>query len=203
MAVTENHTTFNQAQAAARSDVVADAIRNATPSSSGLTGLDYGCGPGHIGLRLADHFEQVILADCDPEALAQAKAVAALSNATVISLDLVRDPPPPDLRADVVFSCLSWHHIRDLDRLIDALPALAPDGQLFVAEMDPDAGAYHAELPDFDGWHGFDRNDLASRLTRHAYTGITTAQLGRWQKWIAGDLATISVFMIHARIPKV
>ena len=194
---------FNKAQAAARSDAVAATIRRAVPEAAGLTGLDYGCGPGHIGVRLAGHFGKIILADADPAALAQAATAAAgLANTTTMVLDLARQTPPEGLRADVVFSSLAWHHVTDLDRLLDALPVVAPGGRLIVAEMDPDDGAYHAEVPGFIGVDGFDRAELAARLARHDYTDIDTAPLGSWSKWILGELVTVSLFLLQANLPR-
>ena len=193
---------FNQANAAARSDAVAAAIRLATPDASQLVAMDYGCGPGYIGLRLADHFAEVILVDPDPEALAQAAAASSqLPNVTTMMLDLTAEPPPAGLRADVVLSCLSWHHVTRLDSLLDALPRVAPGGLLYVADMDPDGGAYHAELPDFDGVDGFDRGELAGRLRDHGYQQVGVDDLWTGSKWVAGKLAPMSLFLLRARIP--
>jgi len=198
----EQWTEFNKANAAARSDAVAAAIREATPCGAEQDALDYGCGPGHIGLRLAGHFATIILADPDLDALAQAGAASAnLQGVTTMALDLTAGPPPAGLRADVVFSCLSWHHVHNLDALLEALPAVAPGGQLLVADMDPDGGAYHAELPDFHGVHGFDRDELKGSLQSHGYQGVAIADLWQGEKWVAGKLAPMSLFLLQARIP--
>ena len=196
-------TKYNQANVAARSDAVAAAIRAATPESSQLVAMDYGCGPGHIGLRLADHFGELILVDPDPDALAQAAAASSrLPNVTTLKLDLSADAPPTGLRVDVVFSCLSWHHVVRLDALLDALPHVAPGGRLFVADMDPDGGAYHSELPDFDGVDGFDRAELAGRLRGHGYQQVSVDDLWTGSKWIAGKLTPMSLFLLQARLPQ-
>jgi len=199
----DQHTAYNQANAAARSDAVAAAIREATPESSQLVAMDYGCGPGHIGLRLADHFADVILVDPDPDALAQAATASSqLPNVTTIMLDLSAEAPPPGLRADVVFSCLSWHHVVRLDALLGALPHVAPGGRLFVADMDPDGGAYHSELPDFDGVDGFDRAELVGRLRDHSYQQVRIDDFWTGSKWIAGKLTPMSLFLLRARLPQ-
>ena len=193
---------YNKANAAARSDAVADAIRAATPNASQLVAMDYGCGPGHIGFRLADHFAKVIFVDPDPDALAQAtEASSQLTNVTTMMLDLAAETPPAGLRADVVFSCLSWHHVTDLDSLLDALPQVASGGQLFVADMDPDGGAYHADLPDFDGVDGFDRSELTALLLDHGYQDVSINDLWKGSKRIAGKLTPMSLFLLQARIP--
>ncbi|MCL2653728.1 MAG: class I SAM-dependent methyltransferase [Propionibacteriaceae bacterium] len=203
MQLSPEQAAFNQSQAQARSDAVAAAIRDATPEAGALTALDYGCGSGPIGLRLANHFQHVTLADVYPDVVAGAiEAARDASNVDVRLLDLsTKDGVPEDLCVDVVLSCLSWHHVRDLDVLLEALPLVAPGGRLFVADMDFDGGAYHADLPDFDGVQGFDRDDLRQRLERHGYGDVRVSDLWRSQKWITGKLTDLSLFMMQARIP--
>jgi len=201
MILTPQQAAFNKSQADARSETVADAIRSAVPDGADLVALDYGSGPGHIGLRLADHFRHIILAD--PDAAALAVAAEAARDLPNVSLSLLGagDDGLTALRADVVVSSLAWHHVRDLDTLLDALPVVAPAGQLLVADMDQDGGAYHVEIPDFDGVDGFDRTELCSRLVKHGYLDVTIRDLFEGQKWIAGQLVDLSLFMLQARIP--
>ena len=203
MLLSPAQTAFNQVQAQARSDAVAEAIRAAVPDATSLTALDYGCGAGPIGLRLAGHFRHVILTDVDPVAVAAATdAARGVANVDTRVLDLsVKPGASLGVHVDAVFSCLSWHHVRDLDTLLDMLPTVAPDGRLFVADMDQDGGAYHRDLPDFDGVDGFDRDELCERLRQHGYTDITITDLWRSQKWVAGALTDLSLFMMQARIP--
>ncbi|MCL2735944.1 MAG: class I SAM-dependent methyltransferase [Propionibacteriaceae bacterium] len=205
MLVSPEQAAFNQTQVQKRSDAVANAICSAIPDSERLAALDYGCGPGHIGLRLAGDFRRMFLADSDPDAVASAAdASRGLDNVSSLVLDLsIPTALPPDLRVDVVFSCLSWHHVRDLDHLLDTLPIIAPGGRLMVVDMDADGGAYHADLPGFDGVHGFDRDELRERLTSHGYTDVTIADVWASQKWVAGTLTDLSLFMLQARIPPV
>ena len=192
----------NLAHQQARSDAVAAAIRAAIPDAAGLTALDYGCGPGRIGLRLADHFAGVILVDVDPEAVAQAEqAASGTPNASTLVLDLAATAPPPELRADVIVSSLAWHHVLDLDALLETLPVIAAGGRLLVADMDADGGAYHADRPDFDGVHGFDRADLVARVASHGYAKVTIADLWRGDKWVGGALVPVSLFLLSAHIP--
>ena len=193
---------INQANAAARSDAVASAIRKVTPGASTLTAMDYGCGLGQVGLQLVDHFAHIILADPDLDALSQAAtASSGMPGISIMPLDLSVGSPPPDLRVDVILSCLSWHHVLNLDTLLETLPSVSPGGQLLVAEMDFDGGAYHAELPDFKGVDGFDRGELKGRLHRHGYLKVSVADLWQGQKWVAGKLTAMSLFLLQARIP--
>ncbi len=191
----------NTAGAAARSDAVAAAVRHAIPDSAGLTLLDYGCGPGHVGLRLADDFGRIILADSDPEAARLATEAAAGSAKVEVRLLDLTQTLPDDLRADVVVSCLSWHHVTNLGALLEALPLVAPGGRLLVADMDEDGGAYHADHPEFAGIVGFDRTRLAATLTSHGYADVAVASLWQGRKWILGRQVPLSLFLLQAGIP--
>jgi len=191
----------NVAHGTARSEAVAAAVRRAVPDSAGLTLLDYGCGPGHIGLRLADDFGRIILADVDPVVLAQAAdAAGGLSQVETRLMDLTVQAPA-DLRADVVVSCMSWHHLPDLAPLLEALPLVAPGGRLLVADMDADGGAYHRDNPEFAWITGFDRAELAHTVVGHGYRDVVITDLWQGQKWINGQLTPISLFWLQALIP--
>ncbi|MDR2930332.1 MAG: class I SAM-dependent methyltransferase [Propionibacteriaceae bacterium] len=196
------HDRDNEANSTARSDAVAAAVIAALPDMSELTVLDYGCGAkGSVGLRLADRVHQVVLADADPEAVSAVEVVAkGRANVVVRLLDLTEDVPS-DLAADVVVSTLSWHHIADLGPLLEALPSVAGGGRLFVADMDDDGGAYHADDPRFTWIHGFDRDELAGLVGEHGYADVQVADLWRGSKWVAGQLVEMSVFCLTARIP--
>jgi len=201
MNVDAGHEAENAAHGAARSDAIAAAVRRAVPSAGSLTLLDYGCGPGHIGLRLAGDFGRVIMADTDPVVAEQARAAGAgLGNVEVRVMDLTRTVPP-DVRADVVVSSLSWHHIADLDGLLEAYPLVAPGGRLLVADLDYDGGAYHAGQPEFAHIVGYHRAELVELVGRHGYGGVAVADLWRGTKWIAGRRTPVSLFLLTAAIP--
>ncbi|MDR2974111.1 MAG: class I SAM-dependent methyltransferase [Propionibacteriaceae bacterium] len=195
------HLRQNAVNAAARSDVIAAAVAQSVPESNTLSVLDYGCGPGHIGVRLAGHFAHVVLADVDAQAVDQACAASSdLANTSVRWLDLT-DVVPSDLHVDVVVSSLSWHHIPDLGSLLEALPQVADGGRLFVIDMDDDGGAYHADHPEYAGITGFDRDALAGLLRGHGYVNVTITDLWKGEKWVADKLVPMSLFLIQARIP--
>lgn len=86
------------------------AIRARVPRP-GLTALDYGAGPEHVGLRLADAFGHLTLADRDPRVAEVARTHAAgTANAAMVHLDLAREAVP-DVRFDVVITSMAWHHL--------------------------------------------------------------------------------------------
>jgi trans-aconitate methyltransferase len=189
----------NRESAVARSAAIVAAVQRALPDASLLTLLDYGCGQGTVGQLLATHFGRVILVDNDAEALAAAAEMTA-PNVTIRLLDLTRTVPA-DLRADVVLCAMSWHHVVDLDTLLGALLLVAPGGRLFVADLDADGGAYHADLPDFDGHDGFGRAELATKLEGYGYADVTVDDLWQGYRWTTRGRIQASVFLLSATVP--
>jgi len=100
-----------------------------------------------------------------------------------------------------VVSSLAWHHVSDLDALLDALCVVAPGGRLFVADLDADGGAYHAMVPGFHGHDGFDRDDLVAMVGRHGCTDVSIGDLWRGERWRADVLVPMSIFFLSARLP--
>jgi SAM-dependent methyltransferase len=76
---------------------------------------------------------------------------------------------------DVVWSSMALHHVRDLDALLRSVAGLlVGGGRLCIADLDQDRdGAFHADKPDFDGHHGFDRQRLAEKLARAGFADVS------------------------------
>jgi trans-aconitate methyltransferase len=191
------HEDQNAQWTAERSDVIAAAIRLAVPS--GLVGMDYGCGPGHIGLRLADHFASMDLVDKSAEVIAGlAGEVADRQSLRAYILDLTQDSAPGQV--DCVIASMSFHHVRETDRLLEGLArTVRPGGWLVVVDMDADDGAFHAAKHDFDGHDGFDRGGLASRIGVQGFEITEVRDVWSGQRWSGDQLIAYSLFMILAR----
>lgn len=188
---------LNAAWAGDRSDAIAAAIRAAVPHLP--HGMDYGCGPGHIGLRLLDHFDRLSLVDTSADAVtALADSTAGLPSAQAFTLDLtVQEAPEP---VDCAFASMSLHHIPDTEAVLDGLAgAVRPGGWLLVADFDADNGELHCAEPEFDGHHGFDRQALAVRIASHGFTEPTVSDVWAGRRWSGDSLVDYSVFLITAQ----
>jgi len=100
--------------------------------------MDYGCGPGHVGRRVVDHFDQLSLVDASADVVAAlAEEVERVGSARSYQLDLTCDEPPEQV--DCVFASMSFHHVCDTSALLDGLVStLRPGGWLLVADFDAD-----------------------------------------------------------------
>jgi len=76
-------------------------------------------------------------------------------------LDLLTDPLPPQ-RYDLIYTLMTFHHVRDADALLRSLYRLpASPGYLCVADLDSENGSFHGQR--FDGHKSFDRGVLATK----------------------------------------
>ncbi len=191
------HDELNAAWSQERSDAIAAAIRTAVPRLPHA--MDYGCGPGLIGLRLVTHFDRLDLVDASADALATASAATAgLAAVRTFTLDLTTQDAPE--LVDCAFASMSLHHIRDTDAVLAGLArTIRPGGWLLVADLDADHGEFHCAEPDFDGHHGFERHWLAERIAAHGFESPVISDVWAGHRWSGPLLVDYSVFLIVAR----
>lgn len=158
---------------------VAAAIVGAVPLAPRTKLLEYGAGTGLVTIALLDSLTEptITLADNSSgmrQVLADKVESGALPSPTrVWDLDLERHPVPTE-RFDLVVTSNVMHHVHDLDRVIAAFVEVLEDGgHLCISDLDREDGSFHEG--DFDGHHGFSREDLAARL---GAAGLTDVRVG-------------------------
>lgn len=152
-----------------RQQAVARAIREAVVLGAGTRAIDVGAGTGRLSILLADQVGTITVTD--PSAgmvqVAQESIEAAGlgDRARAVRADLTQDQVEGEY--DVVWSSMALHHVRDLHAMLTAVHRLLVEGgRLAIADLDRDPeGAFHAAKVDFDGHHGFDRDELRQRLS--------------------------------------
>lgn len=160
-------TTWDQDEAkVAQSALVAREVAAAVPLSPATRLLEYGAGTGLVTQGLREQVGPVTLADNSSgmrQVLADKVAAGVLPGARVWDLDL-EIQPVPDEQFDLVVSSMVMHHVRDLPRVLTGFATLlAPGGHLCITDLDAEDGSFHHQH-DFDGHHGFDRQQLARDL---------------------------------------
>lgn len=130
------------------------------------TVLDFGCGTGTLGLRLArDHAARVVFADTSPAMLDVLRGKLAeldLPGAQVLeggSAALAL----PEASADLAVSLMALHHIEDTEGALRGLRhALRPGGLLLVGDLLSEDGSFHdSSANDPPAAHnGFDPEEL-------------------------------------------
>jgi ubiquinone/menaquinone biosynthesis C-methylase UbiE len=161
----------------ARQMAVAHAIEEVLDLNPRMSALDVGGGTGRLSILLADRVGSVVVTDPSAGMVQVARErieEAGLSGRlSAVRADLTTDRLSGSF--DVVWSSMALHHVQDLEGLLRAVAGLLVDGgRLAVADLDEDPdGAFHADLADFDGHHGFDRELLTGQLARAGFADIS------------------------------
>jgi SAM-dependent methyltransferase len=152
-----------------------------------MRALDVGGGTGRLTILLADRIGSAVVTDPSGGMVQVARErieQAGLGDRMrAVRADLATDRLAGSYH--VAWSSMAFHHVQDLDGLLRSVASLLVDGgQLAIADLDADPdGAFHADVADFDGHHGFDRDLLAERLARAGFADVrfvhaTTIQRG-------------------------
>ncbi|HEX2953892.1 MAG TPA: class I SAM-dependent methyltransferase [Bacillota bacterium] len=164
----------NDPMRAERAKTVAEAILKTIPSHPSMDAFEYGCGTGLLSLNLQPYFHTITLGDSSQgmlKVLEEKIERAGLTNLRPVQMDLTKDDPIPAQRFDLIYTLLTLHHIKDLDKVFHAFAVmLKPLGWLCIADLDEEDGSFHG--PDFSGHNGFNRNELAEQLVGYGFGDI-------------------------------
>lgn len=160
-----------------RQVAVARAIEEAVSLDPRMSAVDVGGGTGRLSILLADRVGSVVVTDPSAGMVQVARerieAAGLGDRLRAVQADLTIDRLEGSY--DVVWSSMAMHHVQDLDRLLRSVAELLVEGgRLAIADLEKDVdGAFHADRADFDGHHGFDRDDLAERLARAGFADVS------------------------------
>ena len=157
-----------------RARTAAEAIRAAVPLTPSTRLFEYGAGTALASQRLAEHVGDITLAEPSSgmrEVLERKIADGVLPPSTrVWDLDL-SSAPAPDEQFDLIVTVMTLHHIPDLEAVLAAFATmLSDDGHLCIVDLQSEDGSFHANDPNFEGHHGFGRDDLRGRLEGAGFT---------------------------------
>ncbi len=155
------HTWDDDPKKLMRSKAVADGILQVVPSNGGLRAFELGCGTGTLALMLQPHCHSMVLADTSEgmlQVLDRKIEQAGITNITIFNQLLTGDNLPKQ-PFDLVFTQMTLHHVADFKGMLELFHRmLEPGGWLCIADLDREDGSFHGK--DFDGHHGFDRQEL-------------------------------------------
>ena len=148
-----------------RADEIEKAIHLQINNKKIKTAIDYGCGEGNIGLKLAYCFDKLTLIDSSQDKIntLREKLKTADKQQCEISLeclDFIRDGIN-GITADCIITSLVLHHIEKTKDILSCFfDVLNNDGWLFVIELDEDDGRYHEYNEKSTIYNGFKRVDM-------------------------------------------
>jgi ubiquinone/menaquinone biosynthesis C-methylase UbiE len=183
---------------------VAAAIRDAVALHAGMTALEIGCGTGLVTMELAGPLQHIVATDSSAgmlESLRQKLAGPAAAKITPMQIDLTAGPAPLAGRTfDLIYSSMTLHHIRDTAGLLRTCHALLnPGGFLAVADLEPEDGSFHGDMPGVEH-HGFVPAQLAALAADCGFVNVGSAAIHVIRKQDAeGRPRDYPVFLLTGR----
>ena len=176
------------------------ALEQAVPLRADMAALDYGAGTGLLALALAARVRRVLAVDSSAgmlAVLAEKARAGGCANVETLRADFATDALPAG-PFDLVASAMTLHHVADVEGLLRTFFALlAPGGRIALADLDAEAGSFHA--PNAAGVHhlGFDRAALGRQFADAGFADVRFADAARSEK----NGRAYSVFIAAARKP--
>ncbi|HEB67723.1 MAG TPA: class I SAM-dependent methyltransferase [Gammaproteobacteria bacterium] len=179
----------------ALSEAIGSAMVEQVPFAADMAVMDFGAGTGLITAQVAPRVGQMVGVDTSPAMLEKLAAKSELQGRVeTVCQDILEQPLARTF--DAIVSAMALHHVEDTDRLIATFARhLKPEGWLALADLDTEDGTFHPEDVEGVFHHGFDRDELAERLSSQGFTNIrfTTAHE------VHRDGKTYPVFLVTAR----
>jgi len=175
---------------------VTEMLRHVTPLPR-WKAMEIGTGTGLVGLQVARMVGQMVFEDTSSAMLDVLKLKLAKGSPAEILLGEVTEYLSRDI--DLVFSCMSFHHIPNVEKTLQHLATITlPGATVVVGDLLPEDGSFHrfAPIPH----RGFDPEVLSNQFRRAGFEVLSARSyntLSRDQRF--GEPIEYGQFMLVAK----
>jgi len=185
-----------------RAKIIADEISNSIDINKNYSAMEFGCGTGRVSFNLYDKLKKITLIDSSKgmiDILNSKINKYKVNNMVTNNLD-ISDENSLDIKFDVIYNSMVLHHIHNTSLIIkNFYELLNKDGYLCIVDLDEEDGSFHKDQPDFDGYNGFDHEELKNILSRAGFNDIESNTFFYDEKIIDGQKVNYSLFLMKAR----
>jgi 2-polyprenyl-3-methyl-5-hydroxy-6-metoxy-1,4-benzoquinol methylase len=155
-----------------RARILAKDIKDFIKPDKSMTAFEFGCGTGLLGYFLRDSFRSITLADNSEGMIKVLKNRISdehISNLHPLLMDLLTHDVGKK-KYNVIFTLMTLHHIIDLDTILFKFNGMLRDnGYLCIADLEKEDGTFHENMSEFQGHHGFEKENLEKLLVKHGF----------------------------------
>ena len=185
-----------------RAKILSEKISEELNNTANLYALDFGCGTGLLSFCLSDSFRGIACSDLSDkmlEVLSNKLASSDYPNIKTIPLKELYSSECNN-KFDVIYSSMVFHHIVDVKAELKKLYGLLKEnGSLIIIDLDIVDERFHSDCPDFDGHHGFDRQDILDIFEQCGLKNINFKTVYSGQKVIKNSNINYSLFLIKGK----
>ena len=137
------------------------------PLSKQMSGMEFGCGTGLVGMDIAPSLRELIAIDTSQgmlDVLQQKVQDQGITNIQTLCCDFSTDNYTQ--KHDLIICSMTLHHIKDAKGLLlHFTELLNPGGYLAIADIITEDGSFHDPSAEGIWHHGFDPEELTTFLT--------------------------------------
>lgn len=192
---------WDTAEAIDRAKLVASEITKTLENKKATNAMEFGGGTGLLSFELLDKFENIDIVDLSKGMLEVAKEKIKKNNLdkmATINVDLVENPL--NKKYDVIYTSMALHHVKDIKKTIPTFyKHLNDNGEIFIIDLNEDGGAFHYGIDAFDGYNGFNQDELKAEFEKAGFKNITSYTFFEGGKVQNGKDINYSLFLLHAK----
>jgi ubiquinone/menaquinone biosynthesis C-methylase UbiE len=184
----------------------AEKIISRIPEKNNWRALDFGCGTGIMSFLLSPHLDSIDCIDSSAgmieELHKKLNQQGAPENITPHCVLLESGTFPPE-SFDMLFSVLTLHHVREVEKLIKIFAEIIrPGGRIILIDLDKEDGCFHKKTETSVYHHGFEREYIGDLLRGNGFTAIYAETAAcRKREMDDGSTRAYPLFMISATKP--
>lgn len=184
-----------------RSEIISKQISERIPLNKSMLALEFGAGHGLTSFLLEDKLKEITMIDKSPEMVSvmndRIRAIQS-SRLKTLCIDLEKEKPDHS-KFDLIISQMALHHVGDVEAILRTFyRMLNTGGYIAIADLYPEDGSFHGT--GFDGYRGFDPDELSNLLINNQFENISHQKCYSINKMVAGpQYKTFDLFLLIAR----